>query len=106
MTFGVETDAMADWYFCRSLALGVFPGLMLSFLTASAYFEIASARTWKDDLMSDGALPARPLKYAFRLSALCAVEVPEARAWPSFDAELAKATQLVETPPELPPALP
>src|SRR5262245_38460622 len=93
---------MVDCNFCTSVALGVFPGLMLSLLIASAYFEIASARTWNEALMSDGALAASPLKYVFRLSAFKLVEVPAASACPSLDAELAKSRQRAETLPELP----
>jgi hypothetical protein len=78
-TFAVEIDEMADCIFCRSVALGVFPGLRSSFLIASAYFVIASARVWNDALMSDGALAASPLKYVFRFSALW-VDPPEESA--------------------------
>lgn len=72
-----------------------------SFLIASAYFVIASARVWNDALMSDGALSASPLKYVFRFSALC-VDPPVASACPSLEALLAKSRQLFETPVEVP----
>src|SRR5689334_22064407 len=96
---------MAPCSFCRSVALGVFPGLMSSFLIASAYFEIAAASVWNDALTSDGALAARLLKYVFRACAFCD-EPLEASACPSLDAVFAKLRQFLETVPVPLPELP